>query len=587
MTNSAPCTRKNLTFFSCFFLFLLIGSAQTKTEQLQTLLNQYHDYGYFNGSALVAEQGEAIYKGGAGQANMEWDIPNQADTKHRLGSITKQFTAALILQLAEEGKIDLHAPVTTYLPDYPEGTGSTITTHHLLTHSSGIPNYTAFPDFFEGMSRDPFTPEEFVKVFADSTLQFTPGEQFAYSNSGYFLLGVLVEKITGKSYEKNLEEKILEPLGMEDTGFDLHKTILKNRATGYEKGDGGYVNAPYLDMSIPYAAGSLYSTAEDLHKWDLALYENRVLSEKYTKLMFKPQVAAGSGHYAYGWFVRKMPVGISGDSVEVIEHGGGINGFNTLIVREPDNQNLVVLLNNTGGAPLNNITQSMLAILHDKPYEAPKRSLAYSLKDWIAQDGLEAALQQYEQLKESDDYKRSENEMNMIGYQLLSRGETEAAAAVFELNIAAHPESFNVYDSYAEAMMEMGENDKAIENYKKSVEMNPGNTNGIKMLQKLGVKTEELVKEVSISAEVLQSYEGKYALAPNFILTVTKHGEQLKAQATGQPQFDIFPKSQTEFYLKVVPAQITFNRDEQGNVSSLTLYQNGQVINGPRLPEEE
>ena len=167
-------------FFSLFFLCLFVASAQSKSEQLQNLLNQYHEYGYFNGSALVAEQGEAIYKGGAGHANMEWAIPNQADTKHRLGSITKQFTAALILQLAEEGKIDLHAPVTTYLPDYPEGTGSTITTHHLLTHSSGIPNYTSFPDFFEGMSRNPFTPEEFVKVFADSTLQFTPGEQFNY-----------------------------------------------------------------------------------------------------------------------------------------------------------------------------------------------------------------------------------------------------------------------------------------------------------------------------------------------------------------------------------------------------------------------
>ena len=214
-----------------FILFLVLISnisfAQTKVEQLEELLSTYNEYGQFNGSVLVSDQGKVIYKKGFGMANMEWDIPNQPNTKHRLGSITKQFTAMLILQLVAEGKLDVQAPITTYLPDYPKASGDIITSHHLLTHTSGIPNYTAFPKFMEDESRNPYTPEEFVKTFADKPLDFTPGEKFSYSNSGYFLLGLLVEKLSGKSYEQMLQEKIFAPLNMKDTGYDNHGDILK------------------------------------------------------------------------------------------------------------------------------------------------------------------------------------------------------------------------------------------------------------------------------------------------------------------------------------------------------------------------
>ena len=208
---------------------------QTKNEQLDKLLNRYNEYGKFNGSVLVTDQGKIVYKKGFGLANMEWDIPNKPNTKHRLGSVTKQFTAMLILQLAADGKLDLHVPITKYLPDYPKESGDKITIHHLLTHSSGIPNYTAFPGFFAENSRNPYTPDEFVKEFEDKDLEFTPGENFNYSNSGYFLLGVIIEKISGKTYEQMLRENIFTPLGMNDTGYDNHEDILKNRATGYKK----------------------------------------------------------------------------------------------------------------------------------------------------------------------------------------------------------------------------------------------------------------------------------------------------------------------------------------------------------------
>ena len=299
---------------------------------------------------------------------MEWNIPNTASTKFRLGSITKQFTSMLIMQLVEQGKLKLNGKITDYLPDYPKATGSKITIHHLLTHTSGIPSYTSFPKFFETMSRDPYTPDAFVKKFSGLPLEFEPGSTFSYDNSGYFLLGVIIEKITGKPYAEVLKETILTPLAMNDTGYDLAEPILSKRASGYEKRSEGYVNAPYLDMSIPYAAGSLYSTVEDLYRWDQALYTDKLLADSVSKAtMFTPFL----NHYAYGWGVSNMMVGQLKDSLLLIEHGGGINGFNTLISRIPADKRLVVLLNNTGGAPLNTIRKNIVNILYNQPVEIP------------------------------------------------------------------------------------------------------------------------------------------------------------------------------------------------------------------------
>lgn len=479
--------------------FTHISYGQTKAEEVDKLLNLYHEYGKFNGSALVAEEGKIVYSKGIGMANMEWEIENMADTKHRLGSITKQFTAMLVLQLAAEGKLDLQAPISDYLPDYPNEQDLKITTHHLLTHTSGIPNYTAFPGFFKDQSRDPYTPEEFVKLFSDKELDFAPGEKFNYSNSGYFLLGVIIEKVSGNTYEDMLQENIFTPLNMNDSGYEHHDEILKNRATGYEKQVNEYINSRYIDMSIPYAAGSLYSTVEDLYLWDQALYTNKLLSKEYMELYFKPYVSAfGSAHYAYGWAVGKDVIGTSTDSIYTISHGGGINGFNTIISRSPTDRSLVVLLNNTGGAPLNQMTRSIRGILKGKTYDLPKKSVAYEVLELMQSDGVDAGTARYQEIKDADNYDLNENEMNQAGYWLMGGEKYEEALQVFKLNVEAYPTSSNVYDSYAEALMNLGKNEEAIENYKKSVEMNPGNQNGIDMLKKLGVDTESLTEEVVV-----------------------------------------------------------------------------------------
>jgi CubicO group peptidase (beta-lactamase class C family) len=290
MKNPSRTRLRVLTLVLLTVVFQATALAQDKVTKIDQLVALHAKYGQFNGAVLVVDNGKVIYKKGFGLANMEWNIPNAPDTKFRLGSITKQFTATLILQLVEQGKIKLDGKLVDYLPDYRKDTGSKVTIHHLLSHTSGIPSYTALPGFFENVSRNPFTVDEFVKKYASGDLEFEPGTKFVYNNSGYFLLGAIIEKVTGKPYEQVIKQNIFDPLGMKNSGYDHWGTILNKRATGYTKTAAGYDTAPYLDMSIPYAAGSLYSTVEDLYLWDQALYGEKVLSAKSKELLFKPNL---------------------------------------------------------------------------------------------------------------------------------------------------------------------------------------------------------------------------------------------------------------------------------------------------------
>lgn len=512
--------KSNRTIIQTAFLGVIIVTGicnfsygQTKVDKLDKLISAYAEYGKFNGSVLVAEKGNVIYKKGFGLADMEWNIPNQPDTKHRLGSITKQFTSMLIMQLVEQGKVKLDVPISTYLPDYPKKNGDVITLHHLLTHSSGTPNMTSFPGFAKNISRNSYTPVQLVNLFADSTLQFKPGERFEYSNSGYILLGYIIEKVTGKSYEQVLQENIFTPLNMTNSGYDHHGTLLKNRANGYEKNGRHYVNADFLDMSVPYAAGSLYSTVEDLYRWDQALYGNQLLQKENMDLLFSKHISSGGGHYSYGWGVGEMSLGNSTERKATVGHSGGINGFNTQLTRILSDKSFIVLLNNTGGAPLDQMTNSIAAILYDKPYDLPKKSVAFSLADRMEKDGLAAALAYYDEIKASTGYYLNENEMNGTGYQLLKSGKVKEAAAIFKLNTLAFPKSSNTFDSYGEALMVLGNKKEAIENYKQSVRLNPGNENGLKILKENGIKTDDLIKKVPI--EYLKLLEGEYQNVEN------------------------------------------------------------------------
>jgi CubicO group peptidase (beta-lactamase class C family) len=460
--------------------------AQSKVERLNDLMSQYVAHGKFNGSVLVAEKGKVIYKKGFGLANMEWDIPNDSDTKHRLGSVTKQFTSMMIMQLVEEGKLKLDENISTYLTDYPKETGDKITVHQLLSHTSGVPNYTAFPNFFQKYSRDEYTPEEFIQFFSDSSLVFEPGEKFEYSNSGYFLLGVLIEEVTGKTYEQVLYESILKPLKMNNTGFDHHKTILKKRATGYEiNPETGARNSDYLDMTVPFSAGSMYSTVEDLYLWDRALYTDQLLSKKYRKQMFLSHADAGAGNYGYGWMMMKSPKGQSSDMVDVLVHSGGIHGFNTLIVRIPSEEHLIVLLNNTGGTVLDKIGLGITGVLYDQGFDSPQKSLAFALYGEVMKNGVSKGVDWFQKNKDASEFLLKEGEMNMLGYKLLQSGMIKRSIEIFKLNVQEFPESGNAFDSLGEAYLADGDKKMAKVNYKRAVELDPENLSGAKILKDL------------------------------------------------------------------------------------------------------
>jgi CubicO group peptidase (beta-lactamase class C family) len=474
------------------FVFQPNAFSQDKASKIDELMKVFHDYGQFNGTVLVAEEGKVIFKKGYGLANMEWNIPNKPDTKFRLGSITKQFTSMLILQLVKDGKIDLDGKLSDYLPYYRNDTGDLVTVHHLLTHTSGIPSYTGLPRFFEDLSRDPYPVDEFIKTYCSGDLEFEPGSKYVYNNSGYFLLGAIIEAVTGQRYEDVLKVKILDPVGMKNTGYDHHDTLIPNRAAGYEKRAGDYVNAPYLDMSLPYAAGSLYSTVEDLYLWDQTLYLDKLLSNELKELMFKPHVSAGGMYYAYGWMVGEKSFPKSKDKVKRIAHGGGINGFNTLIDRLVDERHLVVLFNNTGGTALGAMSDGIINILYDKPYSLPKRSIADVIGKTIRDKGVKAAVTQYRHLKTNSpkDYIFQPRELNSVGYMVLQgMKDPGSAIEIFKLNIEMYPKYANGYDSLAEAYLENGETDKAIKFYAKSLELDPKNTNAIEKLNEINKKS--------------------------------------------------------------------------------------------------
>jgi CubicO group peptidase (beta-lactamase class C family) len=457
--------------------------AQDHAAKIQEVLTLAHKYRQFNGSVLVAENGKVIYKGGVGMANMEWEIPNTPETKFRLGSITKQFTAVLTLKLVEQGKIKLDGKISEYLPDYRKDIGDRVTVHHLLTHTSGIPSYTSQPGFFANVSRNPFKVTEFVKTHTSGNLEFEPGSKFSYNNSGYFLLGAIVERITGKSYEQALKEMIFDPLGMKNTGYDHHDTLLPKRASGYARTADGYTNAAYLDMSIPYAAGSMYSTVEDLYLWDQALYTDKVLTAQSKELMYKPFLR----DYAYGWAITKTSFKLNDQDVPIITHGGGINGFTTTIVRFPKEKNLIVILDNTSNPGLNRLSDRIARIIYDQPYEPPKQSIAVIIEKTIAAKGIAAGVAEYRELKtkQATTYDFAEPELNALGYRLMSAGKTKDAIEVFKLNVEAYPQGFNTYDSLAEAYMNNNERELAITNFRKSLELNPNNTSASENLKKL------------------------------------------------------------------------------------------------------
>ena len=474
---------KTVALLGAVLLWAGTLGAQDKAMAIDALLTAYYDTGVFNGAALVSENGTVIFKKGFGFADFEWKIPNTPDTKFRLGSITKQFTAVLVMQLVEEQKLSLDAKLASVLPYYRKDTGGKVTIHHLLTHTSGIPSYTSLPNFERDISRNPYGVREFIEKYCSGDLEFEPGTKFLYDNSGYFILGAIVEQVAGKPYEQVLRERIFDPLGMKGSGYDLSRPILEKRAHGYEQGPAGVRNADYLDMLLPYAAGSLYSTVEDLYIWDQALYGEKVLPEKAKESMFTPTLQ----DYGYGWWIQKRPIGPNKAERLTIGHGGVINGFTTVITRIPEDHHLLVLFNNTGATNLGAMYEGILDILYGRTPVPAKRPVASLLYETAQKSGVAAALAQYREIKtkHASEYDLSVDQLNRLGTELLAQKRTADAIEIFKLNVEAYPMDASVHNSLANAYREAGETDLAIKSYAKVLELDPSNRNALEKLNEV------------------------------------------------------------------------------------------------------
>jgi CubicO group peptidase (beta-lactamase class C family) len=324
-------------------------------------LQPYIEAGGFSGAVLIAKGGKIVLSKGYGMANYELDVPNTAQTKFHIASISKTFTAASILILEEKGKLSVRDPLAKFISDYPRG--DKITIHHLLTHTSGIPNVNDFSDY-EEKSRFPHTLEEIISWFKDKPLEFKPGEKYSYSNSNYNLLAYIIEKVSGKSYGEFLKENIFEPLGMNNTGHDgMAGTLLKNQAAGYVPAAGsGIENTPYLDWSIKTGNGSLYSTAEDLYKWDRALYTDKILKKNSLNKMF---IDYGNG-VGYGWFVGKHL------NRQVVYYNGRSPGFTSYLDRFIDDDACIIILSNNYAPVPHLIVKDLAAIVFGEKYSVPE-----------------------------------------------------------------------------------------------------------------------------------------------------------------------------------------------------------------------
>jgi CubicO group peptidase (beta-lactamase class C family) len=297
---------------------------------------------FFRGAVLVGVDGKIVFEKAYGLGDEEWSAQNTVHTKFRIASLGKQFTAACILLLQERGRLHVHEPISRFLPGLPAA-WQAITIHQLLTHTSGIPNYTSSPEFVK-LKRTGATPQQMVALVGDKPLDFAPGTNWSYSNTGYILLGMIIEKLSGESYADFLKRNIFASLGMTNSGYDTNWNILPERASGYDFIDGHLANADFIDMSIPFSAGGIYSTVEDMYRWNEALSEpGELLSPDSLKQMFTeyPEATHEGQHYGYGVVISRLKFGRL-----LYYHGGGVEGFSSSIQRYPNDRVCIVILSN-------------------------------------------------------------------------------------------------------------------------------------------------------------------------------------------------------------------------------------------------
>ena len=534
-----------------FLVFTISASAQTLEQNIDDIINESYQNNEPGLALLVAKNGKTIYKKAFGKANLELDVNMKPENVFELASITKQFTAVAILMLEEQGKLKVEDDITKYIPDYPTK-GKNITIHHLLNHTSGIKSYTSMR--LDSLARNDMSPTQIISYFKDEPMDFDPGERFLYNNSGYILLGHIIEVITKDTYENFIENNIFKPLGMASSRYGNMIELIPNRASGYMTDDNGFRNADYLSLTLPYAAGSLMSTVDDMLKWQNALTSNGLLKkETFAKAINGSSLNNGEKiDYGYGLSSYNLK-GSKGYT-----HSGGIFGYSTNGIYLENEDVYVIGLTNCSCKSIGAVTNKIAALAIGKPYPSIKDAIKLSeskLKKWVGAYAFPDGATRYITFKDG---------------KLYSKRDSNQDFEIFPLS-----ETHFIFDDTS-----ISYNFSIDQNGKKQVKMESGNGVIIGNETDKALPTER--EEIEVAVSTLKDYVGVYELQPGFDLTMTVEEGKLFTQATGQPKFQLFAETQTKFFLKVVPADVEFVKDEDGNFSSCILYQNGREMPAKR-----
>jgi CubicO group peptidase (beta-lactamase class C family) len=502
-------------------------------------------------AVLVSRDGKVLFSKGLGIADLSHSAPVTTTTKFRIGSVTKQFTAAAILKLQEEGRLNVNDKLSKFIPDYPRG--DEVTIHHLLTHTSGIKSFTSKPDFMASAT-SPATVEQMIASFKNDPFDFNPGEKFSYNNSGYFLLGHIIEKVSGKSYGDYLRDTFFEPLGMHDTGVHSSTVVLEHEATGYNYQSGKTAKALDWDMSRAGAAGNLYSTVEDLMRWNEGIFGGKVLSEESLKAAFTP-VKLSSGDepmmaYGYGWMMGERR------GLKTISHGGGLDGWLSMLTRFVDEKLTVVVFHNAM-PPVPELVPSEVADLMADAFlwQKMKPRPRYEEDKTVDPTTFASYVGRY-------DYMGAVMDVSVDGTQLTAQLTGQPRFPIFPAGGTRF--FWKITDAQVEFL-------KGDDGRVTSARHTQGG-------QSFVVKRLPDEKIVQVDQETLDRYVGKYEYPGIGVLTVRRDGDRLLAQMTGQPEFELFAKANDAFFWKFVAAEIKFVAGESGKVEKAVHQQAGTTF---------
>ena len=433
----------------------------------------------FSGTVLLARDWRPVFVRSYGMANYELGVPNASDTVFRLASVTKQFTALAIMQLQEQGKLAVDDPVCRYLADCPPA-WAPITIRQLLNHTSGIANFSSLPQWDEVLSRRDYTPVELVSLFRDLPLRFAPGTKFEYSNSGYHLLGLVIERASGMGWGAYMQRRILGPLGMTHSGDIDTRALVPHRASGYYSLGTTFINAPIISRTVGYAAGGLYSTVGDLLLWERALVPGRLIGGASLDAMFTP---ARNG-YGFGWRIGER------FGRREMDHSGSDNGFSTYIVRFPDERLTAIVLSNSDRASAGKVGNAMAGLALGQTVATPTAQLREILWDRIDRGGVAAAIDRYRELKRARaamDF--SDDALVGLGYDLYEARRYADARAIFRFNLTLFPKSAYSHDGLADIAIAEGDPTQAMTLFRQSLALDPANTYASDALARLGGPT--------------------------------------------------------------------------------------------------